>query len=61
MSTEGMKFAPNYTVAEPGLEVKFVYCSSSSLAIYFVFGNKGGGFEMIFACSRHVLGVNLLL
>ena len=21
MSTEGMKFAPNYTVAEPGLEV----------------------------------------
>ena len=38
MSTEGMKFAPNYTVAEPGLEVGAGRVSS--LAAYGRFASK---------------------
>lgn len=38
--TKGKACAHNYTVAARGLEVKSVYCPSSSLAIRFVFGIK---------------------
>lgn len=47
-------------VAEPGLEMRSIYCFNSSLAIHFVW-NKDGGFEMVFTCSRHVSEANLLL